>query len=256
MSLHLVQLFPDGAALARFAHGRGLPEHDQGYILHRALRDAFGSTAPQPFRLLEPPSGPARLLGYGQADAATLRDALHLAEPDLHRVFPGDRIDSKPMPAHLAAGTALGFEARLCPLVRTMTEDRSRPRELDAFLHRALAAPDEPLDREPVYAGWLARKLEEGGAELLAARMTAFALAPLVRRSHASPAGRTPTRDGPARRLLSPERRGAARRPDVVLAGTLRVADPDRFMPLLARGIGRHRAFGYGMLLLRPAGAG
>ena len=35
--------------------------------------------------------------------------------------------------------------------------------------------------------------------------------------------------------------------------GTLTVGDPDAFSRLLARGIGRHRAFGFGMLLLRPA---
>ena len=166
-------------------------------------------------------------LGYGSADAAVLCHALALAEPDLDRVFPPERIDSKPMPAWLGPGTVLSFEARLCPLVRTKTADRRRHRELDAFLHRALATPDEPLAREVVYTDWLAQKLA-GGADLLAARMTAFTLAPLVRRAHASPNNRTPTRDGPARRLLSPERRGAARRPDIVLAGTLRVADPDQ----------------------------
>jgi CRISPR system Cascade subunit CasE len=255
MTLHFLQLLPDGAALARFAHSRGLPDHDPGYVLHRALRGAFGAMAPQPFRLLEAPGRPARLLGYGSADAAVLCHALALAEPDLDRVFPPERIDSKPMPAWLGPGNVLSFEARLCPLVRTMTADRRRHRELDAFLHRALATPDEPLAREVVYTDWLAQKLA-GGADLLAARMTAFTLAPLVRRAHASPNNRTPTLDGPARRLLSPERRGAARRPDIVLAGTLRIADPDQFMSLLARGVGRHRAFGYGMLLLRPTGAG
>jgi CRISPR system Cascade subunit CasE len=37
-----------------------------------------------------------------------------------------------------------------------------------------------------------------------------------------------------------------------LLRGELTVADPDAFSALLARGVGRHRAFGYGMLLLRP----
>ena len=44
-----------------------------------------------------------------------------------------------------------------------------------------------------------------------------------------------------------------SRRPDVTFRGTLQVTDPDRFHALLARGVGRHRAFGFGMLLLRPA---
>ncbi|MDX6749517.1 type I-E CRISPR-associated protein Cas6/Cse3/CasE [Geminicoccaceae bacterium 1502E] len=252
MSLNLVQLRPDLAALFRFAHARGLPDHDPGYLLHRALRDAFGSAAPQPFRLLETPAAPPRLLGYGPAGEAVLRDALALAEPDLDRIFPKDEIASKKMPQRFAAGTVLGFEARLCPLVRGKTE-AGRLREQDVFLHRAQAAPDEALAREIVYAGWLGDKLAAGGAALEDVRLTRFSLAPLVRRSHASPTGRTATAEGPPRRLLA-RGRGAARRPDAVLAGRLRVADPDAFAALLARGVGRHRAFGFGMLLLRPPG--
>ena len=36
------------------------------------------------------------------------------------------------------------------------------------------------------------------------------------------------------------------------MSGTLRVTDPAAFAAGLARGIGRHRAFGFGMLLLAP----
>lgn len=50
---------------------------------------------------------------------------------------------------------------------------------------------------------------------------------------------------------------GAGRRdflaPQAKLGGILTVQDGTAFQTLLARGIGRHRAFGYGMLLLRPA---
>jgi CRISPR system Cascade subunit CasE len=46
---------------------------------------------------------------------------------------------------------------------------------------------------------------------------------------------------------------GRIERPNAVLEGTLTVGDPDAFARLLARGIGRHRAFGFGMLLLKPA---
>ncbi|MFG1478963.1 type I-E CRISPR-associated protein Cas6/Cse3/CasE [Xanthobacter sp. V4C-4] len=37
-----------------------------------------------------------------------------------------------------------------------------------------------------------------------------------------------------------------------MLVGTLSVRDAEAFGVLLARGVGRHRAFGYGMLLLSP----
>ena len=61
-------------------------------------------------------------------------------------------------------------------------------------------------------------------------------------------------------RMLRAEirRRNAGRRlvtlegPDTTFSGVLRVTDTDAFGALLARGVGRHRAFGYGMVLLRP----
>ncbi len=41
--------------------------------------------------------------------------------------------------------------------------------------------------------------------------------------------------------------------PDVIFTGQLQVEHSEAFARLLARGIGRHRAFGFGMLLLKPA---
>ena len=40
--------------------------------------------------------------------------------------------------------------------------------------------------------------------------------------------------------------------PDAVMRGNITVTDSDAFTRLLSHGIGRHRAYGYGMLLLRP----
>ena len=45
-------------------------------------------------------------------------------------------------------------------------------------------------------------------------------------------------------------------RREAVFEGTLEVRDAALFQGLLARGVGRHRAFGFGMLLLRPAEPG
>jgi CRISPR system Cascade subunit CasE len=267
MTLHLVQLVPDSAALVRFAHRAGLPEDDPGYLWHRALRDAFGTIAPQPFRSLDPTRGsdnasfcrpahaqPTRLLGYGPAGEDRLREALTLAAPDLDRVFPPDRIQSKELPLPFAAGKRLAFETRVCPIVRTKSSDGTRQRELDAFVHHALGIADEPRpEREPVYYAWLEDRLAAAGCRLVTARVTSFRLGPLVRRRHASPETRRATEDERARRLLATGRRAAARRPEVVFDGVLEVTEPETFASSLTRGIGRHRAFGFGMLLLRPA---
>ena len=59
-------------------------------------------------------------------------------------------------------------------------------------------------------------------------------------------------------RVLRRDRSGGSERPrtvegpDAVAVGTVTVTDPDRFAAALARGIGRHRSFGFGMLLLTP----
>ena len=43
-------------------------------------------------------------------------------------------------------------------------------------------------------------------------------------------------------------------RPQALFVAEAAIAQPQRFGELLARGIGRHRAFGFGMVLLAPAG--
>jgi len=260
MTLHLVRLVPEAKHLARLAHLAGLPEHDQGYLFHHALRQAFGGIAPQPFRVFEPDPDaqddkPLHLLGYATADEAALLGARAEASAEAAAVFPADGIAAKPLPEAFAAGRTLAFSTRICPIVRTRSSDSGKKRELDAFVHVAAADPDAPKpDRADIYRDWLRRLLKAGGAELLDARLASFRLTSLVRRSHASPNGRTATEEGRPKRLPGRRPRSAARRPDAVLDGLLRIAEPDRFQQLLAKGIGRHRAFGFGLLLLRPAG--
>ena len=263
MSLHLVRLRPEARRLASFAHAAGLrdAEHDPGYLWHLALRRAFGAMAPQPFRVFEP--DPDRhdtrmrleLLGYARVDEEALRAALESAPAEAASVFPHSGLGAKALPDLFTIGRMLAFSTRVCPIVRTLSTDGSRKRELDAFVHVASADPDEPKpDRADVYRDWLASRLAEGGARLVEARLASFRLTNLVRRSHASPSGRAGTTEGPPKRLLAQRARTAARRPDATLDGVLEVVDPERFQQLLAKGVGRHRAFGFGLLLLRPAG--
>ena len=260
MTLHLVRLQPEARHLARLAQLARLPEHDQGYLWHYALRRAFGALAPQPFRVFEPDldrtaSRPLHLLGYTTADAAALTEVLAGAPAEAAAVFPARRIAAKALPEAFTAGRTLAFSTRICPIVRTLSTDGSKKRELDAFVHVASADPLAPKpERAEIYRDWLQHLLEAGGAALLDGRLTGFRLASLVRRAHASPSGRTPTEEGQPRRLPARRPRTAARRPDAIIEGLLRVTDPERFQRLLATGVGRHRAFGFGLLLLRPAG--
>ena len=90
---------------------------------------------------------------------------------------------------------------------------------------------------------WLRELLaRQGGAELVDASVTRYQLLGVTRKSQ-----KNSPDDQRRSRLVSG--------PDAVLAGQLRVANPQAFAQLLARGVGRHRAFGFGLFLLRSVRA-
>ena len=83
-----------------------------------------------------------------------------------------------------------------------------------------------------VYGEWLARQLDaRGGARLESAMLQSFQRTRAIRKRHSR----------------------YSEGPDALMRGNLEVTDGDAFAKLLSGGIGRHRAYGYGMLLLRPA---
>lgn len=212
---------------------------DADHAMHCLLAESFGELTPRPFRLIMP-RGEARgvLYGYARAEDGALRDAADIyADPSQARILPADRIASKPMPLVWQAGKRLGFETRIRPIVRRSRNADCRPRkECDAFALEASRYPegDMPCSRETVYADWLCNQFaRRGGAQLHRDRtkLVSFRRTRALRKRHAR----------------------YSEGPDVVMRGVLTVTDPDAFSNLLAHGIGRHRAYGYGMLLLRPA---
>jgi CRISPR system Cascade subunit CasE len=245
MTLHLLHLPPDPVALAAWATRHGLlsPDGDHGYALHALLAAAFDGAAPQPFRYL---GGAQGLLAYTATAPERLREAAALAPPDIAKALGLEALTTRPFPSQWHGGHRLGFEVRLRPVIRAKDG-----RERDAFLHAIETTPtDEAPDdgrshlakREQIYLQWLARQLEATGAARLepdSVRMEAFRLTRVLRKGRAKEDGRRPG--------------GAFTGPDALIKGDLRVTDGPAFAELLARGIGRHRAFGFGMLLLRPA---
>lgn len=238
-ALRMIQLAVDAARLYAWARLSGMTLGDQGYLIHSALRQAFGEAAPQPFTVLEPGrrAGGTQLLtvlGYGRADKHELaRRASELAQPLLAEALPMDYLAHKDMPTDWPLGSRFDFRVSCCPIVRT-----SAGSEKDIYL-AAREAGEEHDDsgREAAYAAWLSRELGRGGgADLLSASMRAFRLVRPMRRKG---------RGAPPRTIGT--------RPETVLEGTLMVKDGAGFAALLERGVGRHRAFGYGMLLLSPA---
>lgn len=241
MTLHLIRMQLRVSHLARWAAARGWVQRhgfDEGRALHHLLAETFGVAALQPFRLLVPPrKDTGNLYGYTSTDAGGLRVmAQAIALPEHLDVLDLAQLQEKPMPAAWVSGQQLGFDLITRP-VRRLKEPLgafAKGAEIDAFLAHVLHNhPDSPPDtqetsREAVYVDWLGERLD-GAARLHPDRSR---LAQFCRR-----------------RVF---RGGAASEgPEATFHGTLEITDPMRFADLLARGVGRHRAYGYGMLLLR-----
>lgn len=245
MTLHLLAFRPDFARLMRLAHRERLlpPGDDLGYALHAIFAASFGDLAPKPFRLFPPGTpggGPAgRLLAYSARPLADLvAQGAAFADPSFLTPLALAEAEEKIMPTDFAAGTRLGFEVRLRPVVRSgASVDGTTPaRERDVWQggHDGETARDGRLR---VYAGWLADQMARDGAA------TIERLAPLsLGRARLMGRNRAEGARGPS----------AVEGPDVVFAGNLVVGVSDAFAALLTRGIGRFRAFGFGMVLLRP----
>ena len=250
--LNLVRVPIATNALARWAGERGwvrrrggVAAFDEGRALHHLINEVFGPGALHPFRLLVPPR---RASGYLYAYSALHGEALRAAAaahalPDHLRVLYPDRLESKPMPDIWRVGQRLGFDLRTRPVRRLRCDLDTRSgkickgKEIDAFLLEALRQSPTARDgmagenrtREAVYLDWLAERL--GPAATLvssASRLARFRRVSVAREGH------------------------GIEGPDATIHGTLAVTNPGAFAALLARGVGRHRAYGYGMLLLRP----
>jgi len=240
--LTLVNLSPDRDAFARWS-AQHAPTHrksqsagvqDTGYAWHGLLRRAFGPSALKPF-VDRMPLRSNLLLGYVERAP----DALHVQsdlEPLAVRALGLESLRAIEMPGLWREEQELSFEVRVRPVVRTRKHAKSgRSDEMDAAVHAKLHAPD--ISREQAYNDWLKRELDRNGAaELRHIKTLAFRRTQVMRLHQGAP-----------RKPVSVEG------PDLWVNGRLLVKSPQAFTALLRRGLGRHRAFGFGCLLVgRP----
>jgi len=253
--VNLIHLPCRVAGLYRWAARRGLVRRgsiDEGFVLHKLLSESFGKGALQPFRLF---AARGRSLGelyaYSGSTGRELRSlAAVVASPSLSDFAQITDLRSKPMPVEFQSGTVLGFDVRVRPTRRSKRAMGRNPesgqrvfdksREVDAYLlaqlrHKMpggsnLSQTNPGVTRQEVYREWLQQKL--GNACIL----DEFVLRKFQRTL--SVRGRNVLVEGP----------------DITVHGTITVRDSGLFAELLRKGIGRHKAFGYGMVLLRPPG--
>ncbi len=248
--LHLVRMNIDAQALYRFARQSRLAarDFDEGYAVHTLLAALFDHgaspetrVAPKPFRVVDPANRIIEVLGYAKLPHQALAErAKAFADPLAWDICNLEGLASRPVP-RFQEGSELGFSVRVCPVRRVAKRGNQRQdrAEVDVFLAKvwALNDPEAEVDREAVYREWLQQEIEKDGAAVLrSAELTSFQL-------------------GRQHRRTQGQQRQAARlsHPEAHFEGVLAVRDPATFAERLRRGLGRHRSFGFGMLLLKPA---
>lgn len=237
---YMVRTELDRARLFDFGRERRLPVRDVDidYVVHCVLRGLFGELAPQPFvsrdrgRALE-------IIGYSHSAAdQLLKHAQAISDPLVWAICKEASTVSKPMPRDFLEGSTLGFEIRACPTVRKASNGphHRQGAEVDVFLSRCWGSDEgQFVDRSVVYREWLRQRLcSSGGATVIESELLGFSRQQVVRSAHDAKRGLT-----------------LSERPVATFGGVLRVEDPIEFSRLLRRGVGRHRAFGFGMLLLK-----
>ena len=258
--LHMASMTVNLAPLRETMARQGIA-NDEGLALHHFLSETFGKGLVQPFRLMpgRKNAPTASLYGYSTQGKDELKATADIcALPEMEKILVLDTLESKIMPTLFKSGKPLGFDVRVRPVRRLKSPLAAESREVrrsqikgkpvkpfaagsevDAFLLERMRSNPE-LDvtttaelptREHVYQTWLAHRFGD-----------AVELDPKTCRM-ARYERRTVSRGGK-------ERSG----PDVTIQGEFRVKDPQRLACLIAKGVGRHTAYGYGMLLLRPPG--
>ena len=256
------------------ADGRGRPrEPDLGYALHVALTGLFGGIAPRPFSVLSKGGRSHALLGhhdgglpvpgYSVADGDALLGTAQLAAQEFRDLWDWEDLRVRAVPSRLPAGLRVAFDLRACPVKRRKVDlpfttnlrngsgksvtFSAGGTEIDAFQLATVRAEQrgEPKPRrDAVYADWLGERF--AGTE-----------------EHKPPlrlvVGSVRVRSYRSTRLLRRPRDGNGRvprwltRPEVWFSAQADVVDGAALPEFLARGIGRHCGFGFGMMLLRPA---
>ena len=250
--LQMLQLELDQRQLASWMGAMGLQDLD--FAIHCLLTECLGESRPRVFRPQTGRDGKSlALLGYCRSREEELEQTLQMLATPLQRgVIPRGSVKTKEMPHDWSQVSDLGFEIRVRPIVRL---SRRKVAVNPAFAQRlegaglkpgseydvhrwrnllAQTAQEPPVSKDLAYAEWLSQRAEQQGSCTIDPRCA------VVARSQETRAVRDAHQEGfPG--------------PDVVMRGLLQIQDPSRFEQLLEHGLGRHRAYGYGMLLLRPA---
>lgn len=233
---HLIHIPVDPVAFGRWAGHRDLTVggvFDESHACHVLLSGLFGKGAFQPYRLFSPEVGGWSLYGCSQSSAEDLMvNADLVGTPEMLAVVDLDGVKGKVLPESFRPGLRIGFDLRICPTRRkgNLEQDAYLSEARYLFPENPKGMHEEGITRADVYGKWLGERLGE------AAVLESFRIASFRRRKM--------VRSG-----------SVFEGPEVVAQGTVQVKDPEEFRSLVHGGIGRGKAYGFGMFLLRPADA-
>lgn len=223
--LRMIQMQLKKKDLVARARREGHREMDDGYLVHCWLTGALGVGALKPWATVYRNRDVIRLLGYTEWSLSQLREHAELyATPEEAGAVDWADVREKVMPS-LAPGARVGVRVRVCPMVRLSTGER------DVFSIEG----EGGRPREEVYAAWLRdRLLRLGVAEVCDVAAEEIGHRRVLRRTQG---------EHRQDRMFSIS--------DALMRATIVVGE-DGAAALLRRGVGRHRAFGFGMALLTP----
>lgn len=244
-ALHLVKVPMRADRIVAIAKRRQISvrQLDEGYLVHCLLSELWQQQAPAPFVV----RGNGRVVdvwGYSETGAPELIEhARSFGDPSILDALENvDAISSKTMP-RFDADRRVGFLTRVCPVARLAkaTNGHRAGAEIDVFLSRCFSAgPDIAVSREASYREWFAQRLSDtatSGARVARVSIAGIARTRIIRRTQGG--------ERSAKML---------ERPDVRIEGDLVIENGDVFLRFLAHGVGRHRAFGFGALIVVPPG--
>jgi hypothetical protein len=203
---------------------------DDSLLLKTALTEAFGGPAIRPWAIHAIRGPTAIIVGYSMLSALDLDRRRALALPSL-QVAVGEVLGIA-LPS-FSAGERYRFKVRLAPTIRVTPCAGKRHGERDAFLAEVDRNGDRAMPtRDEVYRGYLGARL--AGAALDGCRLDGFQLLRIARPKQSAGFGWKTV-------------------PEAVMQGGLTVTDPAALVQSAAVGVGRQRAYGFGMLRFQPA---
>ncbi len=231
--LYLMKADLDMVNLAKYAAEQHHSDPDR--TAHCLVTESFGrAQMPKPFVIKTRVTDGAlkgTILAYTPLSTEELRAIAHHNQRLAHSaVLDPSTINTVGVPDQWVEGQSIHFEVRVRPTKRTSSREPQNPNtEQDIYL-----GSTENSSRAETYCQWLSQLMQrQGGLQPIPETMAMIHFARRrVRRQNTSKwtAG-----------------------PDATISGVGTVINPDRMKLALAEGLGRHKGYGYGMLLLRPS---